>query len=452
MSASPPTPGSPDPPETALDVWEHREERLLDVLPYAGLAIGTLLTLVFPDAARAGLGWMLALVAAAVVWLTLLRTPANRPARQPAGAVFYAGLAALMAALVLVSPLFGFFAFAGYGFVDALPGRWKALGVAATAAVAGTAQIGGFPLADGVPVAGWVGLMLANFLIAGTIMFFSVLTYARREQRREALRELAETNRRLEATLAENAALQAQLVEQARDAGVVEERQRMAREIHDTLAQGLTGIVAQIQAAEQAAEQPERWRRHLRTAAQLARESLAEARRSVQAVRPEALENARLPEAAAEVARRWSSIEGVGVEVTTTGRPRPLPTEVEVTLLRTAQEALANVAKHARAGRVGVTLSYMEDAVTLDVRDDGVGFAVGAAAGDGVGLVAMRQRVEGLGGRLEIESEPGGGTAISASAPTVDVVDVEPVVTAARADAAAAALVGGRPAAAGQAR
>lgn len=448
MSASPPRPGSPDPPETALDVWEHREERLLDVLPYGGLAIGTLLTLVFPDAARAGLGWMLALVAAAVVWLTLLRTPANRPARQPAGAVFYAGLAALMAALVLVSPLFGFFAFAGYGFIDALPDRWKVLGVAATAAVAGTAQIGGFPLADGVPVAGWIGLMLANFLIAGTIMFFSVLTYARREQRREALRELAETNRRLEATLAENAALQAQLVEQARDAGVVEERQRMAREIHDTLAQGLTGIVAQIQAAEQAERRPSDWRRHLRTAAQLARESLAEARRSVQAVRPEALENARLPEAVAEVARRWSSIQGVGVEVTTTGRPRPLPTEVEVTLLRTAQEALANVAKHACAGRVGVTLSYMEDAVTLDVRDDGVGFAVGPAAGDGVGLVAMRQRVEGLGGRLEIESEPGGGTAISASAPTVDVVDVEPVVTAARADEAAAALVGGRPAAA----
>nr|WP_246345869.1 sensor histidine kinase [Conexibacter arvalis] len=192
----------------------------------------------------------------------------------------------------------------------------------------------------------------------------------------------------------------------------------MAREIHDTLAQGLTGIVAQIQAAEQAAERPERWRRHLRTAAQLARESLAEARRSVRAVRPEALENARLPEALADVARRWSAIHDVGVEVTTTGRARPLRPEVEVTLLRTAQEALANVAKHARAGRVGVTLSYMDDEVTLDVRDDGVGFDLGARpADDGVGLVAMRQRVEGLGGRLEIESEPGGGTAVSASAP-----------------------------------
>jgi signal transduction histidine kinase len=92
-----------------------------------------------------------------------------------------------------------------------------------------------------------------------------------------------------------------------------------------------------------------------------------------------------------------------------------------VALLRTAHEALANVAKHARAGRVGVTLSYMEDQVTLDVRDDGVGFTVARSEpvrrDDGFGLAAMRQRLDGVDGRLEIESEPDGGTAISASVP-----------------------------------
>jgi signal transduction histidine kinase len=99
-------------------------------------------------------------------------------------------------------------------------------------------------------------------------------------------------------------------------------------------------------------------------------------------------------------------------------------TDVEVALLRTAQEALANVAKHAKAGRVGLTLSYMEDLVTLDVRDDGIGFepnvkrANGSVNG-GFGLAGMRQRVRRLSGRLDIESEPGGGTAISATVPAI---------------------------------
>jgi signal transduction histidine kinase len=98
--------------------------------------------------------------------------------------------------------------------------------------------------------------------------------------------------------------------------------------------------------------------------------------------------------------------------------------EVEVALLRTAQEALANVAKHAQATRVGVTLSYMEHQVALDVRDDGAGFdpstIVGLqrpADGGGFGLIAMRQRIEGLSGTLQVESEPGGGTGVSACVP-----------------------------------
>jgi signal transduction histidine kinase len=92
-----------------------------------------------------------------------------------------------------------------------------------------------------------------------------------------------------------------------------------------------------------------------------------------------------------------------------------------VTLLRVAQEALANVAKHARASRAGVTLSYMEDVVTLDVRDDGAGFNGHASPSPdgGFGLIAMRQRVRRLAGQLEIESEPGAGTAVSASLPAI---------------------------------
>ena len=188
------------------------------------------------------------------------------------------------------------------------------------------------------------------------------------------MEKLSEANRRLEATLAENAGLQQQLLTQAREAGVLDERQRMAREIHDTLAQGLTGIITQLQAAEQAADDPAGWHRHFDAATRLARESLSEARRSVEALRPESLETGRLSEALADVAGRWSALHGIPVQVTTTGTARPMPHQAEFALLRTAQEALANVARHAQATRVGVTLSYMEHEVALDVRDDGRGF------------------------------------------------------------------------------
>jgi signal transduction histidine kinase len=123
---------------------------------------------------------------------------------------------------------------------------------------------------------------------------------------------------------------------------------------------------------------------------------------------------------------RWSATSGVAGEVETTGAARALHPEVEVTLLRVAQEALANVAKHASASRAGVTLSYMEDVVSLDVRDDGIGFdPPGGSAPDGhpadggFGLISMRQRVSRLAGQLEIESEPGEGTAVSASLPAI---------------------------------
>jgi signal transduction histidine kinase len=205
---------------------------------------------------------------------------------------------------------------------------------------------------------------------------------------------------------------------------VLDERQRLAGEIHDTLAQGLTGIITQLEAAEQLRNDQDEWQRHVEQAQKLARESLSEARRSVQALRPGQLEGSRLPEAFAKLAKTWSETSGVPVRIETNGEAVPLSTELEVTLFRAAQEALTNVAKHANATRVGLTLSYLEDMVLLDVLDDGVGFNVGfestadaGANGNGYGLSAMRQRLLRVGGSLEIESGPGGGTAISASVP-----------------------------------
>jgi signal transduction histidine kinase len=237
------------------------------------------------------------------------------------------------------------------------------------------------------------------------------------EQRRRALTEL-------EAAVAENDGLHAQLLTQAREAGVLDERQRMAREIHDTIAQGLTGVITQLEAAGNVRD-PSELGRHLDNATRLARESLTEARRSVQGIPPMPLERTRLPEAIADVATRWSGVNEVPVQLTTTGNVEGLHPEIEVVLLRVVQEALANVARHARATRVGVTLSYMGDVVTLDVRDDGIGFVPangnGVPTRGGFGLTAMRQRVDRVAGQLEIESEPGEGTAISVSVPAIPV-------------------------------
>ena len=173
----------------------------------------------------------------------------------------------------------------------------------------------------------------------------------------------------LEAAMRENAGLHAQLVTQAREAGVLDERQRLAREIHDTLAQGLTGIITQLEAANRAGDRHAERDRHIETATRLARESLSEARRSVRALHPEPLDNARLPEALADVAQRWSAVNGVHAQVTTTGTTRPLHPAVEVTLLRVAQEALTNVGRHANASHVTLRLAIDDVEVRLGRED-----------------------------------------------------------------------------------
>ena len=150
-----------------------------------------------------------------------------------------------------------------------------------------------------------------NLTVACGSTWFDRINNQKNDERKRALTELSKANRRLEETLAENAGLHEQLLTQAREAGVLDERHRMAREIHDTLAQGLAGIITQLQAAEQAEHEPVEWRRHFGAAIGLARESLSEARRSVHALRPEPLETARLGEALTDVAGRWSALHGV---------------------------------------------------------------------------------------------------------------------------------------------
>jgi signal transduction histidine kinase len=397
---------------------------VVDILPWVMLAFSAILTVVLYQQ-----GWAtgsplvpLLLCGLAAAWTLGMYTlrPAwrDRPRRM---GVFVAVLLVIMTLMVTGYSWLGFYTFTGYYYVYRLVGswRWRIAGIAVIACLAGISQGLGLQVVfDPAHVLLLTGAILVNVIVGCAFTWFNWMSYKQGEQRRQLIDELAETNHRLEATLAENTGLHRQLLAQAREAGVLDERQRMAREIHDTLAQGLTGIITQLQAAER---DPAQRRRHVDAAVTLARESLTEARRSVDALRPEALEGTRLGEALTGVAHRWAERSGVPAQVTVTGTARPMTPEAESALLRTAQEALANVAKHAAATRVGLTLSYMNDEVVLDVRDDGRGFdparvGVPGQAG-GFGLVAMRQRIEGLSGTLDVESEPGLGTAISARVP-----------------------------------
>ncbi|GLZ78028.1 hypothetical protein Afil01_28350 [Actinorhabdospora filicis] len=337
---------------------------------------------------------------AAACFAALALRPAWRT-RQATAIALMAVLVTVTGVLVLRHPWFGFLTPAAYVYAFRVPDwPWRVYGVALVAVSAGIAQ--GHDL-DPVTLAIVIAANVAPMCAFAVVAHRGEL---RGEERDRALEQARQANR-------ENAALHERLLAQARDVAVREERQRMAREIHDTLAQGLTGIVSQLRAAETAGDA---WRAHVATATALARESLTEARRSVHALRPEPLDTARLGEALAALAERWSARHGVPVRAATTGTVRPIGPEAEAALLRIAQEALANVARHARARMVGVTLSYLEREVAVDVRDDGEGFDPAASHG-GFGLIAMRQRAEALSGSLDVESELGHGTGISARVP-----------------------------------
>lgn len=415
------------PPDSGFESLESRYLAIERFLPFLLLTVPLLPYVLSQNPSAGALGITAGLAVAAGAWIMGMVT--LRPGwadRTWVRWVYFPGLVAFIGVLTIRSPWFAFFTWVG--FLHAfrfLPGAWRWIGCAAVAGFFGMSQSGGFHRPTVSTVVIWVLLACVDLVLVGAFTLLGIKTEEQNQARKGMIAELAEANQRLEEVIAENSGLQAQLLTQAREAGAGKERQRMAREIHDTLAQGLTGIITQLEAAKQTGRDAERERR-IDNATRLARDSLAEARRSVQALRPLALENSKLPEALASEVARWSATSGVAGEVETTGDARPLHPEVEVTLLRVAQEALANVAKHARASRAGVTLSYMEDVVTLDVRDDGTGLAAPppttngrSATEGGFGLIAMRQRVTWLAGQLEVESEPGAGTAVSASLPAI---------------------------------
>lgn len=211
------------------------------------------------------------------------------------------------------------------------------------------------------------------------------------------------------------AATQADLAAAEHRAGVLAERHRLARDIHDTLAQGFASVAMLLDAAQADLPPGAPPTRRVEQAMRTARENLAETRRLVHALRPHELEGAGLPGAICQLADRLSAETGIAVHTTVTGNPVALEPQVEGELLRVVQEALTNIRRHADASRVTVTLSYLDGELVLDVQDDGCGVPPGSSGG--FGLATMRERINDLGGVFTVESEPGGGTTVGAVVP-----------------------------------
>jgi two-component system NarL family sensor kinase len=208
----------------------------------------------------------------------------------------------------------------------------------------------------------------------------------------------------------------ARLAEASAQLARAEERTRIAREIHDTLAQGLTGITLNLEGALNLLERdPERARQRLQSALDAARESLEEARRSVLDLRSDALPKP-LPESLGSLARAFTAETGVRARVRLEGTV-DLPQRVELELYRIVQEALANVRRHARATEVEIVLRGGPRTVRLAIRDNGSGFDTAAIPAGHHGIVGMKERARLVGSRLRVASRPGSGTAVTVTVP-----------------------------------
>jgi len=239
-------------------------------------------------------------------------------------------------------------------------------------------------------------------------------------------RELTPDDLRLLYTLGDLLSIaieRARLFARSVEYGAVEERNRLAREIHDTLAQGLAGISLQLETAEalmDAQADPQRVRRTISQALSLARANLEEARRSVLDLRPAPLEGRDLPDALSEVLSTLPNPGRVKIDLNIEGERRRLPARLEAGLFRIAQEAMTNVVRHARAKTARLSLNYSTDRIQLIIEDDGEGFDPQDIPPGRFGLVGLNERAHMLGGNLILESSPRGGTRLEVTLPISD--------------------------------
>lgn len=323
----------------------------------------------------------------------------HRPRLGPARA-WLAVLTAGWAALALASPAYVWLAFPLFFlYVHLLRLAWALPGVVllTAAAIGAVAWHGG-----GVTLAEVLGPSVGAAVATLMALAYQAL-YRESEQRRLLIDDLVRTRERL--------------VRAESDAARLTERERLAREIHDTLAQGMSSIILLLRAARRDLDSDrDAVRGRLAEAEQAAAENLEEARNFVRELAPPVLERSSLTDALRRITESAAARSPSRIRFEASGTPLPLPTDHEVALVRIAQGALGNAAQHSGAANVGVTLTYLDDTVVLDVYDDGRGFDPAAPA-TGYGLRAMRERARALGGTLTVESAADEGTAVVAALP-----------------------------------
>ncbi|TDC86939.1 sensor histidine kinase [Actinomadura sp. 7K507] len=333
----------------------------------------------------------------------------DRRPHPVAARVWIAALTATWAGLALASPDFVWLAFPLFflylhllPLAAALPGV-----VLLTAAAIGAAAWHGGSVTLAEVLGPSIGASVATLMA----LAYQAL-HRESEQRRRLIEDLVRTREKLLGAEA--------------DAARLTERERLAREIHDTLAQGMSSIILLLRAARRDLDTGrDAARGRLLEAEQAAAENLEEARNFVRALAPPALQRSSLPDALRRITGSAAARSAARIRFETSGAPAELPVDYEVALLRIAQGALGNAARHSGAENVGVTLTYLDDMVVLDVFDDGCGFEPADApgrppedgAGTGYGLQAMCDRARALGGTLTVESAPREGTAVVAALP-----------------------------------
>lgn len=376
-----------------------------------------------PDATR----WSAALAAAAFVAVYLwgrvvvrvhvqsVDTPRGHPWPD---AAWIGGLMLTWVALLWLSPAALWIAFPLMLLQMHVLGPHR--GVVAVVLTAAVTIADGFLVQSG-PDDPWTGFVLGPLLGAAVAVgvVLGIEAFVRESQTRQR-------------TVDQLTQVRQHLAQTERERAVTDERARLARDIHDTIAQSLSAIELLLRAADDAVGTDDARAHDLVGQARGAtRDSLAEARRVVQALTPVDLDRGTLMGALRRVADRTAATyndTGAGrrrpltVTVQASGDPRPLPVELETALLRIAQSALANVAEHAAATRAQITLTYDDHTATLDVVDDGSGFDPSrlgdGAPARGFGIPAICSRAQELGGTLALESSPGGGTAVAVTLPT----------------------------------
>jgi signal transduction histidine kinase len=335
-----------------------------------------------------GLALRLALLVALVGWYAYWFGPWR--ARRSAILPYLIGAAALWLALVAVQPSFWIVGFAVLVPVVMRRPAWAAAGVT----VCGTAWLAQRATATTVT---WPEVVTSVLMVGAGIAGLGYVAALDREGR---------TRARL---LDQLAAAQAELA--------AAERQRLAREVHDTLTQGFASIILLLEAMQESRDGANTiLDRHLATALRTAQDNLAQSRRLVWALQPSPLDTAPLPDAVRQQTARLADDTGIAATTVVTGDPTPLEAPTEAGILRIVQEALTNARRHAHATTVTVTLSYEPDLVLVDIQDNGMGISADPPAG--MGLRAMRQRAGELGGTVTIESDPGDGTTVALAVPT----------------------------------